>query len=72
MPSHNHTLNVYRDDDGGGGVAEKLTPYSSAEAGSTAVSYSASSGYPSISNKGGSSSHNNIPPFLAINFIIKY
>jgi microcystin-dependent protein len=34
--------------------------------------YGAATGITGTNNAGGGAAHNNIPPFLAINFIIKY
>jgi microcystin-dependent protein len=67
MPSHNHSLN------------RQLSPYNTTYE-TTDDSYNATHGYTTepetyilkINETGGSQPHNNIPPFLAINFIIKY
>jgi microcystin-dependent protein len=69
MPEHNHTFNVQSWGYSTAGNDRVLTNNNDK---GTNEEISASTGYPSISNTGGNQSHNNIPPFLAINFIIKY
>jgi microcystin-dependent protein len=62
LPSHNHNIQLF---EGGGGPINAFTqaieggPVASVESGTD------------IKNTGGGEGHNNIPPFLALNFIIK-
>jgi microcystin-dependent protein len=61
MPSHSHQmqLGVERDDSGGGGSYNEWTQAPNGTP-------------PSTSETGGSASHNNMPPFVVMNYIIKY
>ncbi len=65
MPSHNHIWNygTERDDSGTGGSNREFTL--------AAGPYSSGNPYP-IANTGGGLSHNNMPPYMALNWIIKY
>lgn len=69
MPAHNHLVNVFNDD----GTAK--TPVNSFPAAATAPIYSATAGGgtmnpQALSVAGGSQPHNNIQPYLVVNFII--
>ncbi|MCB9438423.1 MAG: tail fiber protein [Anaerolineales bacterium] len=57
MPSHNHAFSVWQ----GGAQANK------AARGTDSASYSTST-----NSTGGGGSHNNMPPYLTLNYIIKY
>lgn len=72
MPTHNHTL-TFRCAHASeiGGAATWLTTWTVGTE-ENVKTITGSTGYPSIANAGGNHSHNNIPPFLALNFIIKY
>lgn len=68
MPRHSHELN------------QELSPYTAGTNQTTPYSYNQTHGFTSepevytlkTKESGMSQSHNNIPPFLAVNFIIKY
>jgi len=59
MPSHNHTIGMR----GGANIAQTRV----ARAGGENIQYYASSTY-----TGGGEGHNNVPPYLAINYIVRY
>lgn len=67
MPKHSHTLN------------RELSPYNAGAWETTENSYNTKNGYTTdlnyilkVNESGDSKPHNNMPPFLSINFIIKY
>lgn len=62
MPSHKHSIEVSK---GGGGP---INPFPEGIDGGPAVTVESED---TIQNTGGDEAHNNIPPFLALNFIIK-
>ena len=66
LPSHEHSLNVALGDSGTSSGTKQEHSYSAVDGKGTLLKASSSG------NTNAKSAHNNIPPFIAINFIIKY
>lgn len=72
-PGHTHTIDVVPSDQDGSGSNGSISGSKSTGVGYTGISINSGGSHShTISSQGGSTAHNNMTPYLALNFIIKY